>query len=49
MGGRSLGEATGLHRTYIGHMERGEINPTLINILRVSAALGIDATQRPTG
>ena len=44
-----LGEASGLHRTYIGHLERGEINPTLLNILKVSAALGIDASELVEG
>ena len=44
-----LGEASGLHRTYIGHLERGEINPTLLNILKVSAALGIDASELVKG
>lgn len=38
-----LGDRSGLHRTYIGHMERGEVNPSLLNILRVAAALNIDA------
>lgn len=37
-----LGELAGLHRTYIGHLERGEVNPSLLNILRVAAALEID-------
>jgi len=38
-----LGDRSGLHRTYIGHLERGEVNPSLLNILRVAAALDIDA------
>jgi transcriptional regulator with XRE-family HTH domain len=37
-----LGERSGLHRTYIGHMERGEVNPTLHNVLLVAQALEVD-------
>ncbi|MBL1279776.1 MAG: helix-turn-helix transcriptional regulator [Fluviicola sp.] len=31
----------GLHRTYIGMIERGEKNLTLINIMKISSALEI--------
>jgi transcriptional regulator with XRE-family HTH domain len=44
MSQEGLGEAAGLHRTYIGHLERGEVNPSLVNILKISAALSIDAS-----
>ena len=37
-----LGARCGLHRTYIGHLERSEVNPSLTNILRVAEALKID-------
>ena len=44
-----LGEVAGLHRTYIGHLERGEVNPSLINILRVAKALKIDPSDLVSG
>jgi len=44
-----LGDLSGLHRTYIGHLERGEVNPSLLNILKVAAALKIDAGDLLTG
>jgi len=36
-----LAEKAGLHRTYIGGIERGERNVGLVNILRICGALGI--------
>ena len=44
-----LAESAGLHRTYIGHVERGEVNPSLFNILRIAAALGVDAGELVAG
>lgn len=44
-----LGERSGLHRTYIGHIERGEVNPTLHNVLLLAQALGLDASDLVRG
>jgi transcriptional regulator with XRE-family HTH domain len=35
----------GIDRSYLGGIERGEHNLTLVNLLRVSAALGIPASE----
>jgi transcriptional regulator with XRE-family HTH domain len=32
-------ESCDLHRTYIGHVERGEVNVSFRNILKIAAAL----------
>ena len=40
-----LAEHAHLHRTYIGMIERGEKNVTLANILKLSKALGVPASQ----
>ncbi len=36
-----LGEIAGLHRTYIGMIERAEKNISLVNIEKVARALGV--------
>lgn len=51
-----LAEAAGVHRTYIGMIERGEKNVTIYNIERIAAALkkcarvtlGLTAQSRPS-
>lgn len=57
---RELREATGLsqealaqvaqlHRTYIGGVERGERNVSLVNIVRIARALGVSPADLLTG
>jgi transcriptional regulator with XRE-family HTH domain len=41
----ALAELTDLHRTYIGGIERGERNVALLNILRISKALGVSPSE----
>ncbi len=39
----SFAEVVGLHRTYVGGVERGERNVSLFNIVRLAQALETDA------
>ena len=41
----SFADKCGLHRTYIGAVERGEVNVSLDNIERVAKSLGLTAGQ----
>lgn len=45
----ALAEKTGLHRTYIGSIERGERNVSIDNIDRLARALGIRAADLLSG
>ena len=40
-----LGFESGLHRTYIGVLERGEKNVSLRNLVTVARTLGIKASE----
>lgn len=41
----ALGARAGLDRTYIGGIERGERNLSLVNVVRLAHALEIDAAE----
>ena len=36
---------SGLDRSYLGAIERGENNPTIINIIKIAGALKINASE----
>jgi transcriptional regulator with XRE-family HTH domain len=40
-----LAELSGLHRTYIGGVERGERNIALVNIVRLAQALNMSLPE----
>ena len=41
----SFADAVGLHRTYIGGIERGERNVSLMNIVEIARALRVDLSR----
>lgn len=40
-----LAKIAGVHRTYIGMIERGEKNITLLNINKIAKALGVKLSE----
>jgi transcriptional regulator with XRE-family HTH domain len=44
-----LAALAGVHRTYVGHIERGTVTPTLDTIVRLAEALKIDPGDLVTG
>ncbi len=45
MSQESLAEAAGVHRTYIGMIERGEKNITLVNMVKIATGLNINIKE----
>jgi len=41
----ALAYLAGVHRTYVGSVERGERNPSLVNIARFARALGVQPSE----
>lgn len=45
----ALAERAGLHWTYVGAVERGERNISLLNIVRLARALGVTPSRLMAG
>lgn len=44
-----LAEIAGVHRTYVGHLERGKGSPTLDTLVRIAGALQVDPCELVRG
>ncbi len=44
-----LAALCGLHRTYIGSVERGERNPSYISLLKITDGLGVSLSELVNG
>jgi len=42
---RELAHRAGIHRTYVGDIERGGRNPGLVNICRIAQALEVEPSE----
>jgi len=49
MSQEALAEVLGVHRTYMGGLERGERNPSLKSVERIAAHLDVDPLSLLTG
>jgi transcriptional regulator with XRE-family HTH domain len=45
----AFADVAGVHRTYMGHLERGEKNVSFLSILRVANALGVTVSELLAG
>ena len=39
----------GLHRAYVGHVERGEKNISIVNLVRIADAMGVPPSELVSG
>jgi transcriptional regulator with XRE-family HTH domain len=45
MSQEDLADEAGLHRTYVGGIERGERNVAFLNLVKLARALGVPASE----
>jgi len=45
----AFADIAGVHRTYMGHLERGEKNVSFLSMLRVASALGVTLSELVAG